>query len=105
MLASALVMRRARVPVLVLFAALAHATPIAAPPSPVETLIEAGLASDGAYRKLAWITDRIGPRLSGSENLEKAVRWTADEMRRDGLDRVWTEKVMVPHWVRGVETG
>ena len=97
-------MRRARIPV-VLIVALCLGAPLAAPPNHVEALIGAGLSSDGAYRKLAWLTDRIGPRLSGSENLEKAVRWTAEEMRRDGLDRVWTEKVMVPHWVRGVETG
>ena len=97
-------MRRARISV-VLVAALSLGSPLASSPSPVEALIAAGLSSDGAYRKLAWLTDRIGPRLSGSENLEKAVRWTEEEMRRDGLDRVWTEKVMVPHWVRGVETG
>ncbi|HZN55999.1 MAG TPA: M20/M25/M40 family metallo-hydrolase [Candidatus Polarisedimenticolaceae bacterium] len=71
----------------------------------VRRLMEAGLRSDGAYRKLQWLTDRIGPRLSGSENLERAVAWCADEMRRDGLDRVVTEKVMVPHWVRGDASG
>jgi hypothetical protein len=71
----------------------------------VQRLIDAGLAGDGAYRKLAWLTDRIGPRLSGSENLERAIVWCADEMKRDGLDRVWTEKVMVPHWVRGEASG
>jgi hypothetical protein len=68
---------------------------------PVQRIIEAGLRSDGAYRKLAWLTDRIGPRLSGSENLERAVRWCVEEMKRDGLDQVRAESVMVPHWVRG----
>ena len=68
-------------------------------------IVEAGLRSDGAYGKLQWLTDRIGPRLSGSESLERAVTWCADEMRRDGLDRVTTEKVMVPHWVRGEASG
>jgi hypothetical protein len=72
---------------------------------PVQRIIEAGLRSDGAYRKLTWLCDRIGPRLSGSENLEKAVSWCAAEMKRDGLDGVRTEKVMVPHWVRGDASG
>jgi carboxypeptidase Q len=72
---------------------------------PVGRLIDAGLHSDGAYTTLAWLTDRIGPRLSGSENLEKAVTWTADEMRRARLDNVRTESVMVPHWVRGDAAG
>jgi hypothetical protein len=100
MLASGLAMRRFAFLALFLISALAVASDDA-----VERLISAGLASDGAYRKLAYLTDRIGPRLSGSANHDKAVRWTEEEMKRDGLDRVWTEKVMVPHWVRGVETG
>jgi len=88
--------------------ALACAGFAAAPPDslePVRQLIDAGLKSDGAYRKLAWLSDRIGPRLSGSENLTKAIAWCADEMKRDRLDAVWTEKVMVPHWVRGEASG
>jgi carboxypeptidase Q len=71
----------------------------------VQRIIAAGLRSDGAYRKLAWLTDRIGPRLSGSENLEKAVRWCVEEMTRDGHDNVRAEKIMVPHWVRGEASG
>lgn len=77
----------------------------AAGPDPVQQILDAGLRSDGAYRKLAWLCDRIGPRLSGSENLKKAVSWCSDEMKRDGLDNVHTEKVMVPHWVRGEASG
>lgn len=92
---------------LLLAGALAASSPAVAPPADdaVQSIIAAGLVSDGAYRKLAWLTDRIGPRLSGSENLEKAVAWCAEEMKRDGLDKVWTEKVMVPHWVRGEASG
>ena len=45
----------------------------------------------------------IGPRLSGSPGAARAVEYVADEMRRIGMD-VRLEKVMVPHWVRGVET-
>ncbi len=61
------------------------------------------IASGGAYAKLAWLTDRIGPRLSGSAGAEKAVAWALDEFRRDGMSRVRAEKVMVPRWVRGEE--
>ncbi len=56
----------------------------------------------GAYAKLAQLTDRIGHRLSGSPELERAVVWAAQAMKDDGFV-VRTEKVMVPHWVRGVE--
>lgn len=67
-------------------------------------IIGAALTSDTAYRKLAWLTDRIGNRLSGSESLERAIAWAVSEMKRDGLDNVRAEKVMVPHWVRGEES-
>jgi len=67
-------------------------------------IIGAALTSDRAYRRLAHLTDRIGHRLSGSNNLERAIEWALAEMRADGLDNVRAEKVMVPHWVRGAES-
>ena len=67
-------------------------------------IIGAALTSDKAYSRLAHLTDHIGHRLSGSKGLEQAVAWALAEMRRDGLDNVRGEKVMVPHWVRGRES-
>ncbi len=67
-------------------------------------IIGAALTSDRAYSRLAHLTDHIGNRLSGSQNLERAVEWAISEMKRDGLDNVRGEKVMVPHWVRGEES-
>jgi hypothetical protein len=66
-------------------------------------LIGEETASQGAYAKLEYLTDRIGPRLSGSPGAAAGVAWASEEMRRDGL-KVHTEKVMVPHWVRGTES-
>jgi carboxypeptidase Q len=67
-------------------------------------IIGAALTSDRAYQRLAHLTDHIGHRLSGSQNLERAIEWALAEMKRDGLDNVRAEKVMVPHWVRGEES-
>ena len=67
-------------------------------------IIGAALTSDHAYSRLAHLTDHIGNRLSGSQNLERAIEWAITEMKRDGLDNVRKEKVMVPHWVRGEES-
>jgi carboxypeptidase Q len=67
-------------------------------------IIGAALTSDRAYSRLAHLTDHIGNRLSGSKNLERAVEWAITEMKRDDLDNVRAEKVMVPHWVRGEES-
>jgi Zn-dependent M28 family amino/carboxypeptidase len=67
-------------------------------------IIAAAQSSKGAYEKLQHLTDHIGNRISGSPQLDRAIAWAADAMKADGLD-VHTEKVMVPHWVRGAEAG
>jgi carboxypeptidase Q len=67
-------------------------------------IVGAALVDSQAYDKLSWLTDRIGHRLSGSDALDQAIEWSAEQFRRDGVDRVWTDEVMVPHWVRGEES-
>ena len=68
-----------------------------------DKIIDAALASEArTYATLAYLTDNIGPRLSGSPNAEKAVGWTTKQFRSWGI-AVRNESVMVPHWVRGVE--
>jgi carboxypeptidase Q len=67
-------------------------------------LMKAATADDFAWQRLAELTDTYGNRLSGSENLARAVDWAARTMKVDGLENVHTERVMVPHWARGRET-
>src|SRR5262245_30281896 len=67
-------------------------------------LIGAALSDTFAWQRLAFLTDTIGHRLSGSPQLDRAIEWAAAEMKRDGLENVHTEKVIVPHWVRGTES-
>jgi carboxypeptidase Q len=62
------------------------------------------LASDFAWQRLALLGDTFGNRLSGSPNLDAAIKWAVDEMKKDGLENVHTEPVKVPHWVRGRES-
>lgn len=96
-------------PFLVLLAALA--APAALPGQSItqrygaaaDRIIAAATADSAAWRRLAELTDTFGPRLSGSENLERAIDWVLAEMRRDGLENVRGERVMVPRWVRGDE--
>jgi len=59
--------------------------------------------SDLAYREDAYLSDVIGPRLSGSSQDAAAVAYVADRMRALGL-AVRLEPVMVPDWVRGEES-
>lgn len=65
---------------------------------------DAALKSDYALVQTRYLTNNIGPRLSGSAQYNRAAEHVADEMRRLGL-KVKLQKVKVPHWVRGVETG
>ncbi len=69
-----------------------------------QRLVAAALNDTEGYAKLAWLCDRIGPRLSGSPALDQAVEWVAAQMKRDGLVNVVTPPVKVPHWVRGRES-
>ena len=57
-----------------------------------------------AWDRLAVMTDTFGPRLSGSANLDATLRWAEAEMKKDGLENVRLEPVMVPQWIRGDES-
>jgi carboxypeptidase Q len=102
------------IPVLSQTAPSNEAAPVAPLPAPrvraedyqdeAAKIVGAALIDDTAYRRLAYLSDRIGHRLSGSPQLERAIEWAVAEMRRDKLDNVRAEKVMVPHWVRGSES-
>lgn len=67
-------------------------------------LIAAAQADQFAWDRLAELTDTYGQRLSGSDNLNRAIAWAVDTMKKDGLENVRTERVMVPKWVRGAES-
>lgn len=69
-----------------------------------DRIITTSLADSFAYDRVAKLTDTFGHRLSGSKSLERAIDWILVEMRRDGLQNVRGEKVMVPRWVRGQES-
>jgi carboxypeptidase Q len=60
------------------------------------------LSSSYGYDELSYLTDSIGPRLTGSPQHQAAVDYVSAEMRKLGLE-VTLEKVTVPHWARGQE--
>lgn len=97
---------------LVLVAVLLAAVPMSAQSTnwldayrePASKLIAASQASDFAWQRLAEVTDLYGPRLAGSVGLERAIDWAVAAMKKDGLENVRKERVMVPKWVRGKES-
>jgi len=69
-----------------------------------DKLIDAALADTEGYTRLANLCYRIGPRLSGSPGLERAVAWSVEQMKAAGLSNVRTIPTKVPHWERGSES-
>ncbi len=61
------------------------------------------MKDSSAWDRLAYMCDVFGPRLSGSEGLEKSIEWVYEKMKKDGLENVRKEEVMVPYWKRGKE--
>ena len=69
-----------------------------------DKLIDAALADREGYERLAYLCYRIGNRLSGSPALDRAIAWSAEQMKAAGLSNVRIIPVKVPHWVRGDES-
>lgn len=70
----------------------------------MDRIRDAAMRDPYAVTELRHLTDNIGPRISGSPQAQQAVDWVAAEMKALGAE-VTLEKAMVPHWVRGAETG
>ncbi|XP_027621284.1 carboxypeptidase Q isoform X2 [Tupaia chinensis] len=63
-----------------------------------------GKSQNRSYERLALLVDTVGPRLSGSKNLEKAIQIMYQNLQENGLDNVHLEPVKIPHWERGEES-
>ncbi len=80
--------------------------PLEAAYSKRATLIrEHATARTDAFERLRFLTDNIGHRLSGTPALDQAIDWAKKEFQKDKQENVRTEKVMVPYWRRGKESG
>jgi carboxypeptidase Q len=82
--------------------------PASLPPEPVRTaeaLRDRILAGSRASEWVREIIDQAGPRLAGSPGDRAAVAAGLALLKAQGFSNVHTEKVMVPFWQRGVETG
>lgn len=97
-------------------AAVPPAPAAAAPQAPVTSspealaldrkLIAEAKDSSEIMANLAYLSDIIGPRLTGSAALKRANEWTADKMRSYGLTNVSLEGYTIPMgWERGSAAG
>jgi len=59
------------------------------------------LTQSNSYENLRYLCKKIGGRISGSPQAEKAVLWAKEAMIKAGADTVYLVPCMVPKWVRG----
>lgn len=67
----------------------------------IDRIYDHSLTDSRCYPWLEYLSLQIGHRLSGSPSAAKAVKWTQSMLDTLGLDSVWLQPCMVPHWVRG----
>ncbi|MDW8852638.1 M20/M25/M40 family metallo-hydrolase [Flavobacterium sp. MMLR14_040] len=67
----------------------------------IKLFYKKALTESKAYTWLEYLSNDIGARLSGSQNAQLAVNYTKSQLESLGLDKVYLQEVMVPHWVRG----
>jgi len=67
----------------------------------IKHFFNSALTQGKSYEWLRDLTTNVGGRLSGSPEAAKAVKWGERIMKETGLDTVWLQPAIVPHWVRG----
>jgi hypothetical protein len=103
-----------RLPLTLLAASLLLATGIASATNPATTisatavktaeqLRDKAMHDDTGYRIVESLTTEIGPRLAGSDADQRARDWAVAKFKALGYDKVYTEAVTYPLWVRRSE--
>ncbi len=65
-----------------------------------EQLRDKAMHDDTGYRIVESLTTEIGPRMAGSDADQRARDWAVAKFKALGYDRVYTEAVTYPRWVR-----
>ncbi|MFN7172053.1 MAG: M28 family metallopeptidase [Fimbriimonadaceae bacterium] len=75
-------------------------------PLVIQKIIDSGRTNQESVRRLQYLTQEIGPRLTASPNLDRSLRWAKQEMEKIGLQNIrlekWGEYPM--GWERGRNT-
>lgn len=66
----------------------------------ISNIYKASLTKSDCYENLRYLCKNIGPRLSGSDNADKAVKYFEEKMKSYGFDRVYLQELKVPVWRR-----
>lgn len=93
---------------LLLSTGIASAADTVVPAAAVQTaerLRDHALHDGTAMAVLTSLTTKVGPRMAGSDNDLRARDWAIAEFKALGFDKVYTESVTYPKWVRRHESG
>src|SRR6185312_11635728 len=74
------------------FALLSLPVYVHADDSDAQRIIATGSKDSQVMHDLDWLTDRIGPRLTSSDNLQDAVEWARDRFKEEGLGNARLEQ-------------
>ena len=67
------------------------ATPVKDPNDPIERIKDEGMNRSQVMQTLSYLSDVIGPRLTGSPNLKRANEWTRDKLTSWGVENAHLE--------------
>jgi len=82
-----------------------------APPDPIaemdaKIIAKVKESQDELKANLTYLTDRIGPRLTGSQQLDEASHWTLEQFKQAGLSNPHLESWTIANgWTRKLATG
>ncbi len=71
----------------------------------VRKLFTEALTNGEAHEDLRSLCKDVGARISGSAAAQMAVVWGEEKMKSYGFDKVYLQKIKVPHWERGTKEG
>ena len=86
---------------LILFVFILSAISLKAQQGIVDSIFQEALSSKAAYENLRLLCETTVGRIAGSPASLEAVDLTQKMMEGLGLDSVYRQEIMVPHWVRG----
>ncbi len=69
----------------------------------IRSIYNEALGNGECHENLHHLCKEIGARLSGSVELEQAIRWGEELLKKNQADNVYLQPVMVPRWTRGAK--
>lgn len=67
----------------------------------IRSIYDEAMTNGDTYNWLDYLTNKIGPRLGGSPESAAAVEYVRQMLDTMGMDTVYLQPCMVPHWERG----